>query len=214
MPFTEAQFFAVFAHYNSAIWPVPIVAVFAAIIALALGVRPSRSRTIAISWILSAMWVMNGIGYHWAYFAEVNPVAKAFGVVFVLQGIAFLIAPFFLKEWRFEARQDMSTWTALGVVSFAVIVYPVLGYLVGHRFPAVPLLGTAPCPTTIFTLGMLLLGRHGGIWLFIIPSIWAAIGTSAAFLLGVPQDLGLGLAGIVTLLALGHERLGRSMSVR
>jgi hypothetical protein len=42
--------------------------------------------------------------------------------------------------------------------------------------------------------------------LLIIPVIWTLIGTSAAFMLGVPQDLGLPLAGIaaITLLYTGR----------
>jgi uncharacterized membrane protein YjjB (DUF3815 family) len=59
-----------------------------------------------------------------------------------------------------------------------------------------PLFGVAPCPTTIFTLGMLLLSNAS--WrLFAIPLVWSIIGGSAAVLLGVPQDYGLILAGAV-----------------
>jgi hypothetical protein len=55
-----------------------------------------------------------------------------------------------------------------------------------------------PCPTTIFTIGTLCLlrtpfPRH----VLGAPFLWAAIGSQAAFLLGVYQDLGLLAAGLI-----------------
>jgi hypothetical protein len=57
--------------------------------------------------------------------------------------------------------------------------------------------GVAPCPTTIFTMGLLLLteGRTPP-HLAIIPVLWALVGGSAVWLLGVPEDLALPIAGL------------------
>ena len=50
-----------------------------------------------------------------------------------------------------------------------------------------PLFGVAPCPTTIFTIGMLLLARGGWVvWLSIIPLLWSLVGLAAALQLGFP----------------------------
>ncbi|HSB34572.1 MAG TPA: DUF6064 family protein, partial [Nitrospirota bacterium] len=57
-----------------------------------------------------------------------------------------------------------------------------------------------PCPTTIFTIGVLLFAAAPvPRSVFIIPVLWAAVASAAAFQFGVLQDLGLlpaGLAGI------------------
>lgn len=67
--------------------------------------------------------------------------------------------------------------------------------------------GVAPCPTTIFTLGVLMLARQSAsMWLAAIPIAWALIGSTAAVLLGVREDLGL-LASVVALLTC--RRIGR-----
>jgi hypothetical protein len=69
--------------------------------------------------------------------------------------------------------------------------------------------GVAPCPTTIFTIGILLLARgRWVVWLSIIPLLWSAIGLAAALQLGIPQDFGLPVAGIglVTALIVKHFR--------
>jgi hypothetical protein len=81
-------------------------------------------------------------------------------------------------------------------------VYPVLGQLGDHPYPRSPSFGM-PCPTTIFTLGLLLLTR-GRVpwWLIVIPAVWAAIGTSAAITLGIREDLGLAAAALALMVVL------------
>jgi hypothetical protein len=60
-----------------------------------------------------------------------------------------------------------------------------------------------PCATTIFTLGLLAWAQPGrSRYLLVLPILWAAIGGTAAFTLGVTQDLGLLAAGLLALLLL------------
>jgi hypothetical protein len=70
--------------------------------------------------------------------------------------------------------------------------------------------GVAPCPTTIFTFGILMLAAGPlPLWLAAIPVIWAGIGGTAAVLLNVPEDLGLLVAGVLGAVLLpfwGHGR--------
>jgi hypothetical protein len=58
--------------------------------------------------------------------------------------------------------------------------------------------GVAPCPTTIFTFGLLLWtrGRVPG-WLLAVPTLWALIGFTAALTLGILEDTGLLVAGLL-----------------
>ena len=91
-------------------------------------------------------------------------------------------------------------------------MYPLLNVLLGHRYPAMPTFG-APCPTTIATFGLLTWATPRPPWfVWPIPVLWALVGTSAAFALGVREDLGLlaaaGLAVAVQLRRRG-ERLDR-----
>lgn len=62
-----------------------------------------------------------------------------------------------------------------------------------------------PCPTTIFTFGILLMARAPvpGVVL-VAPMLWAAIGAVAAFSLGVTQDLAL----LAMLLLVGYMLFG------
>jgi hypothetical protein len=73
------------------------------------------------------------------------------------------------------------------------------------RTPRLPTFGV-PCPTTILTIGFLLatdrlLPRS----VAVVPLVWAFIGGSAAFLLGVRADAMLLAAGIVLAIDIIHR---------
>jgi hypothetical protein len=55
-----------------------------------------------------------------------------------------------------------------------------------------------PCPTTIFTIGILafMISEYPRSVL-VVPVLWCLVGAQAAFVLGVAQDMGLIVAGVV-----------------
>jgi hypothetical protein len=69
--------------------------------------------------------------------------------------------------------------------------------------------GVAPCPTTIFTFGILLWTiKKVPAYLLVIPFLWSIVGISAAINLRVPQDYGLVVAGFLgTILILIQNRI-------
>ena len=145
------------------------------------------------------MWLWMGVVYHWLYFTLINPAAWFFGALFVAQAG--------LLVWFGNYRRELifgwpGGWrgTAGGVlVTYSALVYPLLNQIAGHDYPRTPTFGL-PCPTTIFTLGMFC-------WLkvpyprvvMVIPLLWTIIGGSAAFILDVPADLALPVAGLTAL---------------
>ena len=83
------------------------------------------------------------------------------------------------------------------MILYALIVYPFLGYFLGHRYPYSPTFGL-PCPTTIFTFGILLTAnRKVPVLVLIIPVIWSVIGFFAAISFGILEDTGLLVSGIL-----------------
>jgi len=202
-PFTVAQFFAVFADYNAAIWPLQIVAYGLGVLAVvALWLRRPSANQVILS-VLALMWAMNGIGYHLLFFAEINPIAPAFAALFLLQSILFAGAVLIPNDLRFEIWPNFISAAGLSCVVYALLIYEILGYRAGHGPMAGPLFGVAPCPTTIFTIGMLLLAR--GKWvvrLSIIPILWSLVGLAAAVQLGIPEDFGLPVAALALVIAL------------
>ncbi|WP_296424564.1 DUF6064 family protein [Yoonia sp.] len=202
MPFSRDQFFAVFAQYNAEMWPMPIAGYVIGLLAVGLLFWESRASAIMIPTLLAALWIANGAGYHAIYFAQINPLGPVFATLFLG------VSPLVYGDMNFRLRRDARTVVALGLVGFAMVIYPLWGVLVGHLYPAVPVFGSAPCPTTIFTIGILLLADWTAArWLMVVPGIWAMIGGSAAILLGVPQDWGLLVAlAMIVVFAIGRLR--------
>ena len=208
LSFSPEAFFSLFEQYNRAIGPAPIVAYGLGLAAVALALRPVPNGSRLIAAILALMWAWNGIAYHLIHFAEINFMAPLFAAFFVLEATLLAWSGVVRGKIAFRFRADPCGWTGLGFVAFAMAVYPFLGWLAGHGWPRSGVFGVSPCPTTIFTLGLLLLIEGRMPWhLIAIPVLWSLVGGSAAWLLGVPEDLSLTLAGLAALgLALRRNR--------
>ena len=201
LPFTAEQFAATFARYNEAVWPSQVVLTLlgtAAIVALLRGESARRSRAIAA--ILALFWAWMAGAYHLAFFAAINPAAPLFAALFLAAAAALAWHGVVRGDLRFSraAPHARLGWLLLAL---GLVAYPVLGYAFGQRYPASPTFGL-PCPTTIFTLGLLQFARRVPASVYAVPVLWTAIGASAAFQLGVRQDLLLLVAGAAALYAL------------
>lgn len=195
LPFTTEQFFATFSLYNSTVWPAQVFLVLLAVLAIiVIALRRSWSG-VAVSAILALLWVWLGAAYHLAFFARINTLAYGFGTLSIVGGLLF--AWHGVIQRRIEFAFDKSIRTGLGVVllAFALVAYPVWSTLAGHGYPELPTFGL-PCPTTIFTIGVLALASGKGLRAVLaVPILWSLVGSQAAFLLDVKPDLGLLVAG-------------------
>jgi hypothetical protein len=197
LPFTVEEFLSVSERYNRAIGPAPILAYALAVLALALAWRGGRPAARAVLAILAGFWAMNGAGYHLAFFRAVNPAATLFGAVFLAQAALFAAAAARVEPLEFRFRPTPRHALGLAFAAYAAIVYPLAGAALGHAYPRAPLLGVAPCPTTIFTFAILLLAEGTvPVALYAIPFLWSLVGVSAAAQLGIREDWGLAVAGV------------------
>jgi len=199
LPFTTDQFITVFEQYNTAIWPLQPVAYLLGLIAIGLSVRPTRQSDRIISAILVLFWVWMGAVYHLTFFRQISPAAVVFGALFIVQGILFLLTGVVRGNLTFRAETDNLSIVGWVLVLYALVVYPLIGAALGHEYPRSPVFGVAPCPTTIFTFGLLLWTRAAfPKYLLIIPVAWALIGSSAAVAFGIGEDVGLVVAGLLS----------------
>lgn len=201
LPFSEADFLALFAAFNLAFWPaLTLLWLASALVAIRLARGRATGREVA--GLLALHWAWSGLAYHLLFFSRINPAAFGFAAFFVLQ--AGLLA----REWRRGAwvmdggalGRRVLGWALL----LAALLYPLLVMLDGHRLPAAPAAGV-PCPSTLFTAGALLLARGWPRAVGVIPAGWSLVGGSAAMLLGMTADVLLFVAGG----ALGAASLSR-----
>jgi len=206
LPFTEEQFYDVFRAYNTALWPAQLVLLGLALAALVLLLRPSRGSGVAISAILAFLWAWMGVAYHWAFFRAINPLAPAFAALSLGGALLFLWHGLIRRRLEFRRTGGARGTVGTALLLYSLVVYPAWSWLAGLRYPAMPTFGL-PCSTTIFTLGILAFAvppfpRS----LLAVPILWCFVGAQAAFLLDVPQDLGLLLAGGAGLGLLGRPQ--------
>jgi hypothetical protein len=214
IPLTAEAFASVFTGYNRAVWPAPLLlSAAAAAVALLVWRRPEGAARVTLGF-LAGLWIWCGIAYQLIHFAPVNPAAYGFAVLFVAGGALFAHAAVAARP-QFTIRMDAAGIVGVSAVVYALALYPLLGWTLGHRYPAAPTFG-APCPTTIYTFGLLTL-TSGPVpkRLLAAPTLWAVIGSSAVVQWGMLEDLAMpGIAVLTTVLLLRRSRAAQESSAR
>lgn len=196
LPFSEREFLDVFGAYNSALWPVAAVLWVASLVVFVLVLRGSRIDR-SVSLLLAVHWAWAGIAYHLAFFASINPAARIFAAMFLLEAI--LLAWAGLGRGAVRYVWERSPWRMIGAALAAYsLAYPPLAMALVQPYPRTPTFGV-PCPTTIFTIGLLMMSTPARWWPALVPLLWTVIGGSAAVLFGVTTDFVLPVAGALLL---------------
>ncbi|SHE33934.1 DUF6064 family protein [Flavisolibacter ginsengisoli] len=197
LPFTVEQFLGVFKTYNESIFPLQMLFYLLAGAIVFLSVKTSVWSDKVINSILAFFWVWMGIAYHILFFSTINKAAYLFGILFIIQGLLFFYYGVLKQRIRYKVKQNKPGMMGTTLVIFALIIYPALGYLFGHVYPSTPVFGV-PCPTTIFSFGILLWSdKKVPVIILIIPFSWSLVGFFAATVLGMREDFALVLAGLL-----------------
>jgi hypothetical protein len=198
-PFTIEQFLQVFKDYNLSIWPMQIVFYVLSLLMIFLAIQKSKKPGVIINILLAFLWFWMGFIYHFSFFSSINKTAWVFGFFNIVQGFIFLYSGVVKSKLTYAYHPNIYGITGLIIVVYALVAYPIVGYYSGHAFPFSPTFGL-PCPTTIFTFGMLLfVDKRISPWIIVIPFVWSLIGTSAALNFGIKEDAGLLFSGITTI---------------
>jgi hypothetical protein len=197
LPFTIEEFYGVFRDYNTSMWPAQWLLVAMALAAVAAALWPRPWSGVAVSAILGVLWAWIALAYHLAFFAPINPAAYAFAALSMVGAAAFIWQGVIRRRLTFQWVPGPKAVAGAALIVFALAVYPVWSAYAGHPYPATPTFGL-PCPTTIFTIGLLCFAvpptpRSP----LIVPVLWCLVGAQAAFLLGVHPDLVLIAAAVV-----------------
>ncbi|MEJ2545056.1 MAG: DUF6064 family protein [Calditrichaceae bacterium] len=155
VPFTTEQFLDVIRIYNQTFFPLQVVFNIIALFCVYLIFKKSSINQKLLLGSLSFFWLWMGVAYHLVFFTSINRAAYLFGILFIIQGLLFAFYAFSKREFLFEYKGSLNNISGIIFIIYALIVYPVLGYFLGHTYPYSPTFGL-PCPTTIFTFGILL----------------------------------------------------------
>jgi hypothetical protein len=196
-PFSTEEFFSVIEKYNTSVSPIQFV--FSVLGMLMLWKLISqKSKAGKFSGISTGiLWLWMGVVYHLLFFTSINRVAFIFGSLFVLQGIFILFETHFRNRFSSQTKQPFQFYTGYFLAVYGIVLYPLINYFPEGSIAKTIAFGL-PCPTTIFTFGLLLIyAKHLPRYLIIIPTLWAFLGISAALNFGVYQDFVMILAALI-----------------
>ncbi len=208
LPFTHEQFLDVFGRYNQALWPVVLALWLVSAAALVWLARAGRRVSRAIAGLLAFNWAWSGIAYHVAFFTAINPAAWLFAALFLCEAAGLLWLGIVRGRLQFSLDSTPRRLVAIVFVAYSFL-YPAINLLTGHSWPRAALFGV-PCPTTLFTVGLLLAADPPLAWsITFVPILWALVGGSAASLLDVPADFALFAAAVVLTAYSGLDSIAR-----
>jgi len=205
--FTIDDLLFIFERFNLAVWPLQIISYILGLVAIFFAIKQIRYSMKVVLVILSFYWLWAGIVFCLMYWAPSYISGYGFGFLCIIQGFLFLksaIKPNFTDC----PRTNLHFSVGLIVIIYAMAVYPVFGYFLGHIYPKFLPFGLVPCPTTIFTFGIfLLLNKKFPRYYLVVPFIVAISGLVALYK-GVYEDIGLFLAGLIcTFLILKRDKI-------
>ncbi|HEY6931269.1 MAG TPA: DUF6064 family protein [Thermoanaerobaculia bacterium] len=208
--FSPRTYFRLFELYNAAIWPAQLVALGLGVWILLLLRRPSVSRGRWLSAILAASWLWVAVAFHMKRYTTINWTAVYFGWGFALEAALWTgLGVFGRLTWT--RPPDLARRVGLGLFVFALALEPCVGLLFGREWRQGQILGVAPDPTAVATLGVLLAasGRGRGV-LAVIPALWCAVSFATLLAIMAPEAWMMAAVGIVAATAVLSARRQKS----
>ncbi|MFN2387444.1 MAG: DUF6064 family protein [Thermoanaerobaculia bacterium] len=195
--FSSQTYYRLFELYNAAIWPAQVVAVVLAIGILLLLRRPAEGQGRLVAGILAAFWLWIAIRFHLRRYATINWAAVYFAWAFGLEAALLIWTGIVRRGLEFAPRADRVGRIGVGIFLFALFIAPLIGPLLGRSWGQVEILGVAPDPTAVATLGLLLAVSGRVRWeLLLIPLGWCAVSGATLWTLGAPDKWVMPVAGL------------------
>jgi len=114
LPFAREEFLDLFAAYNAAVWPAVILLWVTSVLACVWLLSSRRRHDRWISGLLTVHWAWAAAVYHLAFFTRINPVARLFAAMFLVQAALFFWLGVVRRRLSFTSRR--TTWTLAGSI--------------------------------------------------------------------------------------------------
>lgn len=207
---TLERFLNYASRYNLDLYPAQYLMLGLGLIAILTVFFRTKTSSRFISAILAFFYGWIGIQFYMIYFKEFMPIPFVFGILFIIQALIFILEGTIRNRISFQFKTDIYGLTGALLLFYAIFGYQALEYLLGRGYPEILSFGMFPCPTVIFSLGILLwTGKKFPPYILIFPIIQALSGFIPAFIIGIIEDIGLIISGllIVSLLSFRDKLL-------
>jgi len=153
--FSPRTYWRLFQLANERLWPlqIPVLLIGAAILAMLF--RPRGWADRAIPAVLAAAWLCVSVGFLWMHYATINWAAVYFVPVFVGEALLVLWLGTVRGRLAFAAERGVAGVIGIALYVYALALHPLVALVAGRPLPAAEVIGIAPDPTAIATLGLL-----------------------------------------------------------
>lgn len=166
--------------YNETTWPITMaMTIVAALLTFRVFLRPGARTDLWMKVFLSIAFSWNGVVFFLVFLK--NPISTFAGApLFVLISLLFAV-DISTKKTHFQPPEAM--WKK-GVTIFwilLVLLYPVIGWLLGHVYPRM-LLPMFPCPLTVYAIALVAAAAPNvdkKVFALLLP--WALMGLPKCF---------------------------------
>jgi Family of unknown function (DUF6064) len=166
--FSPRTYWRLFELYNADVWPLQIVMIAAGLAALFLVWRGAHGRIVAFG--LAAAWMLVAWAYHFERYATISTGAPYYAAGFAVQALLLAWCGISRDGFRFGPQPSPVRWIGLALLAAGVVAYPLLlAPLFGRPWTQAEIVGIAPDPTAVATVGALLLANGRITWLLALP---------------------------------------------
>ena len=152
------------------VWPALLALWIASVLVSVLLLSSRRPSDRWISALLAAHWAWSALAYHVGFFTRINQATWVFAALFLLQAAVFFWAGVVHGRLSFAPGAPPGRRWHGGSSRIARISGDQRGS--ASELSRIPTFGV-PCPTMIFTAGMLMLATPRSWRLSIVPVIWS-----------------------------------------
>ncbi|HSJ80443.1 MAG TPA: DUF6064 family protein [Thiobacillus sp.] len=199
--FSAQTYYRLFELYNRDLWPLQMLALVLGVAVLALWRRGGDRAGRAIAVILAVCWLWVAWGFHWQRYASINLAAGYFALAFVVQALLLLWLGGLRGRLTPAPATRLQQRAGLGLLLFALLLFPLIGPLLGRSWTQAELFGIAPDPTALATLGVLLFAGVRPVWgLFPIPVVWCLLSGATLWAMASPDFAVVPLAALLALI--------------
>ena len=199
--FSPRTYYRLFELYNRAIWPAQIAVIVGGLAVAFFILRPSRRGSRAAAAILAALWLWVAIAFHARRYATINWAAMSFAWAFGLEAALLFWTGVFRGRLVLQAWPGAARRAGFWVFVFALVIYPLIGPLLGRDWRAAEIFGLAPDPTAVGTLGVLARATGRGRWeLIVVPAVWCAIAGATLLAMEAAEFLVPPLAAVLAII--------------
>ena len=195
---TLERFLDYASRYNLDLYPAQYLMLGLGFIAILTVFFRTKHSSRFISAILAFFYGWIGIQFYIVYFKEFMPMPFFFATLFIAQALIFILEGTVRNRISFRFKADLYGLIGALLIFYGIFGYQALEYILGRGYPKILSFGMFPCPTVIFSLGILLwTGKKFPSYILIIPLIHALSGFIPAFMIGIIEDIGLIISGLL-----------------